>query len=233
VIDTEPYTQEERNNFQSQLAKQLNRREDSISLQLVEIPTSLRDYLKPQNQSEPKAPAPTVAELQSKYLESVKNALTGLTLPPPAQILDFKINNSPIKNAEFQLFYLSERDIDIDARELLAAEIRSKLNLPNAEVFLERVPAENREINFLNNRAEFTNGTEIPFEEAGTLLQAHPNLQLEVGLVPNSNEELIPERQKKIRELLNQNWGIDEKRIVFVTSEGDNATNYYRFRISE
>lgn len=232
VIDNEPYTSEERNEYLSELAKQLNRREDSISLQLVEIPTSLRDYLQPK--SEPKAPPPTVAELQAKYLESVKNAMTGLILPSPAKMLDFKISNSPSKNAEYQLFYLSQRDIDVDGRALLANEIKTKLNLPNALVSFERIPVESKEIRFINNRADFVNGnTENPLDEAGKTLQEHPTLQLEVVLTPESNEELLAERQKKIKEFLNQNWGIEEKRIVFATPEVAVAANTIRIFLPE
>ncbi|MEZ5425782.1 MAG: DUF389 domain-containing protein [Pyrinomonadaceae bacterium] len=228
VIDTDPYTQEERNKYLEELAKLLDRREDSINLQLIEIPTSPGETQK--SQPETKAPPPTLAEIQAQYLESLKNALTGLDLPPPAKMLDFGINTSPYRTPEFNLAYMSEREMDIDGQNVVSTGIKNRLNMPNAQIVFERIPAEKIEIRFLNNRAEFAgNGEEKPLDGAGKAMRNHTGLNLEISLVPTPNrEELLEERKKAVRDYLQTNWSVAENRLSFTDAAGEDAVNSIR-----
>lgn len=226
VFDNQVLTQEERNSFIKELAKRLDRREDSLILQLIEIPTSARDDL--QTQTEPTPVPLTIAELQTRYIQNVQNALTGLNLPPPAKTLDFRINNSSDNNTQFALIYLSERDIDVDARALLAASIKQRLNLPDSVVVFERIPTESKKLNFTDKRAVLSEEDITLLNKTGDLLKSYPRLSLNVKLNSNVNDDLLTERQKVIKDYFTQTLLIAENRIAFEKKEevSNNSDSY-------
>lgn len=232
VIDQVAYTQEQRDNLLSDIARELNRREDSIVLQLVELRSSYKDSFTPQAESTP--PPPTILEMRTQYLQGIKNAMTGLNLPPPAKLLDYRINNSVNDSPSFQLYYFSDRDIDVDAQNLLVISIRNRLSLPDVRVTFERVPVEANEIKFVKDKAEFDYEGENPLSFVGPILQRYPGLVLEVSLDRKVAEELYDKRVNAIRGYLNQNWSVPEQRIVLHKSENpDNQTNTYKVVMPE
>lgn len=231
VFDNQPYSQEERNNFLKELAKSLNRREDSVSLQLIEIPTSARNDNKPKTENTPVPP--TIPELQTQFLQSVQNAMTGLTLPPPAKFLDFQLSNTSNNTVGIELCYLSERAIDVDARNLLAENIKQRLGLPNSNVTFTRIPTEINLLNFANNQAEISDQDRQNLAEFAKILQLHPRVKMEITLRSKISEELLNERQNNLKKFLVENLLIPENKFAFVRSDDDNAVDSYRILLNE
>lgn len=231
VFDNQPYSQEERNAFLKELAKNLNRREDSVTLQLIEIPTSARNENKPKTENTPIPPS--IPELQTQFLQSIQNAMTGLNLPPPAKFLDFQLSNSSNNNVGIEICYLSERAIDVDARSLLAENVKQRLGLPNSKVTFQRIPTEINILTFANNLADLSDDEKQKLNETGQFLQLHPRLKLEVTLNTKVKEELLSERLNFIKNYLVQNLSIAENRITFVKSEDENAVDSYRILLKE
>lgn len=235
IFDNEPYTQEERNQFLTELSKRLDRREDSIALQLIEIPTSARDDLTVKAES---TPVPlSISELQTQFLQRVQNALTGVSLPAPAKTLDFVINySSGINNAGVIIFYASEREIDNDAKELLRGNIRQRLNLPNASISFERVSTEKRAFSFINNTAELSPEASQELAEAMEVLRAHPQLKAVFELNSKVNGTLLAERQKAVAAYFKEIGAIPENRLSFVKSDqqsNNGKTDFYRIALGE
>ncbi len=220
VFDDKIYTPAEKAEYTRLLASNLNRPVDSITFQLVEIPTSARQQ-KIETVKEEKLP-PTVAELQTNYLQSIQTNLADLMLPLPAQMLNYRIINSPDASPLLEVVYLNERDISPDARQLLTNEIKTRMNLQNLIVTFDRVSAEENEIPFRNNSAEFAIVEGGIWQTVGAVMHQHPRLKLAVALKEQNNEELITQRRDAIIKLLKQNWAIDENRIEF--SEGETDT---------
>ena len=223
VFDDKFYTPSEKAEYTRLLASALNRPVDSISFQLIEIPTSARQQVEPVVAEE--APLPTVAELQANYLQSIQTNLTDLMLPKPAQMLDYRIINSPNSFPLLEVNYLSDRDISQDAKQLLTDEIKTRMSLPNLIVSFERVSSEANEIPFENNSAGFKIVEGGIWQTVGAVMQQHPSLKLAVVLDNREKEELITKRREAISASLKQNWTIDESRIEF--SEGE----AYTFRL--
>lgn len=232
VFDNVPYTPEEKREFVRLLASHLNRPVDSISLQLVEVPTSARQSLVPKTAATPLPP--TISELQAGYLKAVENALTGLSFPAPAQMLDYRIISRPYNDPSVQLFYMSDREISGDALDLIARDVKSRLNLPNASVSFERIPVETQKIPFETETANFNFINGNFWREAGRYLQNHSGLRLAVWLKSpetERQEKLKAEKQMAVKQFLWQNWGIDEKRIIFNETKDENEADNFRIML--
>ena len=221
VFDDKVYTPAEKAEYVKLLATNLNRPIDGISFQLVEIPTSARQQIETIQTKETPAPPPTVAQLQSNYLQSIETNLSDLMLPKPAEMLDYKIINSPNSAPLLEVNYLSERDVSEDARQILAAEVKTRMNLPNLITRFERVSAEENEIPFQNNSAEFTADEGGIWQSVGAVMQQHLRLKLAIVLKKQNQKNLVTQRHDAITELLKQNWSIDENRIEFTEGEAD------------
>ncbi len=231
VFDNQPYTQEERADFHRELAKTLNRREDSLNIQIIEIPTSARELAKPKTDETPiQMP---LAELQSQFLQRIQNSLNGVVFPPPAKLLDFKVSKSPNSNIGIELFYLSERDIDVDARALLAENIKQRLNFPNASIVFARIPIESKTFNFVNNQAVLSDDVKESFDETVRKLQTHPRLKLEFNLNSKINGELQEQRQIEIKNYFVQKGSIAEDRITFIKSDEENNLDSFKIALNE
>jgi hypothetical protein len=61
----------------------------------------------------------TLAKLQSNYEQVVETALGDLRLPPPATLVDYEVTTRVGSATQVKLVYLSERDIEPDAQQLL------------------------------------------------------------------------------------------------------------------
>ncbi len=231
IFDNQPYSPEERNEFVKELAKNLNRREDSLDLQIMEIPTSARDLANPK--TEVSTLPLSIAELQTQFIKRIQNALSDINLPPPAKMFDFKVNTSPNNNFAVVIFYLSERDIDVDARNLLAENIRQRLNLPDSVISFERIPLENKTFNFVNGRAVLSEDLTQSFDRAAKYLHEHTRLNLEFKLNSKISEELTNERQKEIKNYFVQTRSIAENRIIFAKPEEENNSDSYKITARE
>lgn len=221
VFDNVSYTPEERAEYVRLLASHLNRPADSVALQIVEIPTSARETKARQEKPAP----PSVAQLQSSFLQSIQFALIDLHLPPPARQVDYQITNGPTDPLHIQLCYVSEREIDGDAKLLLDEEVRTKLSFPQATLGFERIPTESTILSFERDGTNWRANGSNPLDQIGFQLKRHPRLQLEVTLKKEDGQaaELLEARRKAISEYLQTNWLVPSERIVFV--EDSSAQN--------
>lgn len=231
VFDNTPYTLEEKREYVRLLSSHLDRPVESISLQLVEVPTSARQSLIPKTESTPLPP--TVPELQVNYLKAIENALAGLRFPAPAKLLDYQISNSPNTDPSIQIFYMSEREISPDALDLVGEDVKSRLNLVTARMSFERVPTEIQKIPFENNSATLNAEAQGTWREVGRFLQQHPRLELVLVLktVENGNQNLIVEKQNAVKAYLMRNWGIDEKKLTFSESADPAYADTFRINL--
>jgi hypothetical protein len=213
VFDNISYTASERTEYVRLLASSLNRSPNSLTLQIVEIPTSARDAkTRPE-----KVTPPSVAQLQSSFLQRVQIALTDLRLPPPARQVDYQITNGPADSLHVQLSYISERDIGADAQMLLDDDVKTRLGFPTAMLGLERIPTDAGDLSFERDKAAWKTNGAHPLAEIGFRLRGHPRLKLEVGLkqLDGERDEIVEERRKVLTDYLQTNWQIAPERIVF------------------
>lgn len=237
VFDNVTYTQSERAEYVRLLASHLNRSTDSIAFQLVEIPTSARDTTTRQERVTP----PSVAQLQTSFVQRVQFALGDLQLPPPARQVDYEITTDTTGTFHVHLSYLSEREIDTDAKALLAESVKERLNYPTATLALERIATQATIIVFEPNSAALGTNESNPLAEIGRLLKEHPRLRLEVtlkkqeGAITNPSSPavgIIEERRKAIAEYLQTTWQVVADRITF--SENPDTENVTcRFFLAE
>lgn len=231
VFDNTPFSPEEKEDYLTRLGKELNRRNDSIALSLIEIPTSARDTAEPQTAETPLPP--TIAELQGLYLQGVKNALAGMEFPASARMLDYRLISSPDAGAEIQLYYLAAREIDVDARELLAAEIRRRLNLPNLNTNFERIPTEAVPITFENRGENIREEDRAALDRAGKNLQSSPRLKMEVALDREISEVILREKEETVRAYMAEKWSVPGDRIVFTKATDEERKDSVRIVLPE
>ena len=233
VFDNAPYTEEEKNEYLKLLATKLDRSPDSLSLQLIEIPTSERNKVINKAITQETPVPPSLAELQSRYLESVRSSLNGVTFPEFTSLLDYRVVNSPNNIVNLEVYYLGARDIGDDAKDVIMKEMRNRLKVNNLDVLFFRVPIENQDIIFDNNKATIKNNEINPLDNSGKLLQTHPRLNLEVMLKPGRNKEIIEERKNTIRKYMEENWKVEANRITFVNSEDETKPDSYRIFLAK
>lgn len=219
VFDNVPYTAPEKTEYVRLLASNLNLRPDSIALQIVEIPTSSRDAKQRQQSPTP----PSVAQLQTNFLQRVESLLNNLHLPPPALEVDYQVSSGPSDPLHVQLSYLSEREIDGDAKMLLAEEIKTRLSFAQATLGLERIPTEPSVLEFQKDSTNWIGSN--PLDQFGFQMKRHPRLHLEITLKKVADQEagILEARKKVINEYLQTNWTVTPERVLFV--EDSNAQN--------
>lgn len=223
VFDNTPYTQSEKDEFKKNLAANLNRPIDKISLQIVEVPTSAMQVVKPQIEETPVPP--TSAEIKSLYLSNIEGSLEEMIFPANAKYIDYQAINTPNGQLNLKIFYLSENEISEDAKQILSADALTNLKLPNTRFEFERITPQTFSIPFQNGSANLRNDGGTILEILGSILQDHPRLNLVVNVSSNKNANanstanIQTEKQTAIKNYFAQNWNIGEKRFLF--SEGD------------
>lgn len=229
--DHSPYTPGERIQFKNLLAEGLNRDPESISLQLLEIPTSARDSIQPVVESKP--PPLTIAQRQDEFIQSYKSALKDFNLTAPATLIDYLIITGSDNSSNLHINYLSNREIENDGKTALQDRARGLLNLPQLTVSFDRISSEETKITFKSDGLEFTEQTIEQFDNVGNNLRRHPSLRLRFMLksVGEDNKSFI-QKQNKIKEFFKVNYLVDEKKLVFnlISDEKQDETFQYFVR---
>ncbi|CAN5596415.1 hypothetical protein BH20ACI4_BH20ACI4_22380 [soil metagenome] len=228
VFDNTPYSQIEKDEFKKILAVNLDRPIDKVSLQLVEIPTSAMQDVQPQIEETPVPP--NSAEIKSLYLSNIESSLDGITFPSGRKFIDYQAINNPNGQLSLKIFYLGETDLSEDARQILAANTLTNLQLPNTMFAFERISSEVFPIPVQNGGSNLQNDGGTILEVIGGILQDHPRLNLVINISAktgvssnvnsNSNVNSQAEKEQEIKKYFLQNWNIGDKRLLF--SEGDN-----------
>jgi uncharacterized hydrophobic protein (TIGR00271 family) len=229
VFDNVPYSAREKKEYVKLLASNLNRPVDSISFQLVEVPTSARNSPDLQAAS---TPLPVlISEIHLNYLKLLEDALDGIQFPAPAQKLNYRIISSPDSEPSLQIYYLSDREISPDALELMSGDIQSRLNLSNLLISFERIPTEPYKFSIKSPTREINEDDKNLLQQFGGYLKRHPRLMIVFTLkkADEENQSLTTGRQDFIKKYFLENWGISEDRLIF--SENENEAEADTFRI--
>ncbi len=229
VFDNKPYTIGERKQYINLVAEELKRKPETISLQLIEIPTSQREEVQPIVENTPKPL--TLAQRQRDYVESFNNSLTRFRLTPPATLIDYSIITSSNNASTLHINYLSNRDIDADGKSALQDRVRDLLNMPKVNLTYTRIPADNIKITFNNDSKSIKEDTISSLVGVGGTLSIHPSLKLRVMLKPDTDEEKSFEEKKKIiQQYFKETHSVDESKLVFgelSSSESDEMCQYF------
>jgi hypothetical protein len=232
VFTSRPYTEEEKAEYQRMIALKLDRPEDVIALQLVEVPTATSELLRPQRQVPVAVEVPTVAQLQARLLGGVRAAMRGFALPPPARLVSYTVATSDEEALGVTLIYLADRDLSDDAKSLLVSGVRERLGFPLAVVRFDWLRETVGPIVFSRNRTEVTPEIGRALDAAGQALARCPSLRCEVeaGTEPNEREGIAAERAKAVGEYLQAAWKLPSDRIV--TRDGEAATRATTVRLA-
>lgn len=227
VFDNVGYTQAERNEFVRRVADALGRAPDSLSLQLIEIPTSAREQFSPVIET---TPTPlTILQTQNLFLQEVGSAIEQMELPQPAQMIDYSISIRPDRITNFQISYLSPRDIENDGKALLLTEMRRRLSIPNLSLSFNRISSEVEEISFRRNSPELEQASQDLLRSAAASLQAHPALRLRLMIrAVDSNEELTNERMEAVKRILVEEYKVSEERLATGIVEGEDLPDTFQ-----
>ena len=229
VFTNAGYSADERAGYIQLLANNWGRKPETISLQLIEIPTSERDRITPVIEA---TPTPlTVTQRQSNYKQSIDAALTGFQLTSPAQLIDYSVTIGSGSRTTIHFYYLSGREIQSDGRDALANEVRRRVDIPNLTPIFTRVSSESEEMDFQPGGNQPTEATIDKLDSAARELRAHPTLRLRVRLDKKDEKAVIEAKTKVITDIFSQVHSIDLERIVVDATEDEDLVETYQIFI--
>ncbi len=217
VFDNVPYSEAEKNEFTRLLATQLSVPADSVTFNLIEIPTSKRD----RQPFESKTPEPTVGEIHANLMRMTETAMRNFPMPSGAQVLGYEVVSRPPNTMAVRVYYLADEELSPDANDLLRQAIRERIKIPNVEgepVFISGVRTP---LVFPGNQLTAAEVTSL--ERTFETMRRWPNLRMDVALKgANGNGADRIEAQKRALLAVAERFPeIDSARIVFV--EGESA----------
>lgn len=215
VFTSQPYTAEEQKSCARLIAERLERAVQSVNLQIVEIPTTAAGLAVRAKEEKAEPPPPTIAQLQASFLQAIDSSLLGLRLPSHAQMAGYQVTTNPSQPIGVRIDYLSERDIDADARALIIEDIRSRLDSPNAKVELEKNSVMPALLRFDRNQSTLDAAIIASLDLVGQSLRRLPSLEVEIiaNRERRERETILDERAQTISEYLKTKWGIEQSRI--------------------
>lgn len=233
VFTSKPYTLTEKNELGQMVAANLGRTMESVEIQLLEIPTATGLLAIKAKEEKPIEAPPTVGQLQANLRQGVQNAILGLKLPPAAQLYDCRLVMSEIVPLRLDLIYLAERDIDADAQSLISEDVRTRLNIPQAIIRLERIPSSFELEAFRHNQTAFTQNMYAQLDNIGQLLQQNPSLHAEIspGAEPTDRRKTAIDHTQAIRDYLNTKWRIVSERINVTAETNDTARTVVKLQL--
>jgi uncharacterized hydrophobic protein (TIGR00271 family) len=222
VFTSKPFAQAERNEYAQLVAGRLNIAPDAVAVQLVEIPTTSGELVAKAREEKRVEVPPSVAQLQARFVQGVESALTGLRVPPPAQILDYSAMASFSEPLKINVTYLSDRDIEQDAQFLIMDDVRARLSYPTASLSLTRIEASYGPLRFSRNQAVVTTAIASLLDRGGQVLQQHPMLigEISVGVDTREREGVAGERARAIQDYLGSHWEVEQNRIGLASGPG-------------
>lgn len=221
IFDNQPYGENDRRAYAQAVAARLNRPVEAVQVQLIEIPTAsaalnLRGREAPRLET-----PPTVAQLRTSFWQGVQTALSGLRLPPAAQLLNYRVVTGGASPTQVVIHYLAERDVETDAQALIAEDVRARFADPSVAVRFERVPLSLGPLLFRHNEATLNAAGANVLMQAGQLLQERPECRLEVITQATVNErtELADARAQTVIGQLETKSHIARERMTVTKSE--------------
>lgn len=219
VFTSKPYSAEEKAEFNRLLASKLGRPVQSITVQLIEIPTATSELQARNAPAGAGSEGPPVIlsleQLQQNYSQRVRAALRDLDLPGPARFINYRLSLVSDQAPDLKILYLSDREIDPDAKSLITAEVRKRLEDVAAVVQLVRIPAKVGLLDFVAREPPFTPQVAAILDPVGESLRDYPNLLLEIDPAarPFESEDVRRGRGSAIMSYFATKFGIATERM--------------------
>ena len=225
VFTIKPYTAQEKAEYTRLVAARIDRPVQSVVVRLIEIPTVSSELLTKareetsndavrtdENRAEEML---TPGQLQTNYEQMVETALGELRLPPPAIFVDYEVTTYATATPQVNVVYLSDREIDEDARLLLTDEVARRFENPEARVSFQRIPTSFASLSFRRNQTQIeARHTEV-LDHIGQQLQRYGFLRAEIaaGAERNEREGVAHQRGRSIAAYLSDKWNVAPERI--------------------
>ncbi len=224
VFTSRLYTREEKNSYVRKLAKSLNKPPELLNLKLIEIPTASNELissLAEEKKETIESAVVTIPKLHADFAQEIESAVSDLRLPPPAEMVDYEVTITRARALNVRMIYLSERDINPDAKVMLADEIKTRLEYPSAVVSTKRIPRFVGDISFTKNKSQLTQIDIQKLDNVAKILQQQPTLRLEVKTHKqiDESEEILRDRSQVITQYLRSRWQIKPERIILTNGE--------------
>lgn len=225
VFTIKPYSTEEKAEYTRLVAARIDRPVQSIVVRLIEIPTVSSELLtkaREENRDEVltndekrAAEVLTLGQLQTNYTQEVETVLGHLHLPPPATFVDYEVTIKTSDMPEVKVIYLSERDIESDALQLVTDEIRTRFENAETSVSFERIDAAAIPFSYSRNQTQIGAKDRELLDRLGQQLQRFRSLRagLEAGAANNEREGVAQERAQSIATYLNEKWKVGPERL--------------------
>ncbi len=218
ILTRQPLTATEKQQFIRVMETRLDRPKGSLDAQIIEVPTTAAAIRLKAPDKQPQLP-PSVEQLKSKLFERIDNGIAGLYLPPPAEFINYQLATKPSDGLDLTFIYLSDRDIEPDARALIQQDVRTRLDYPDATVKLSRLPVSLGRLLFRGRTTTLDVANQAILNSAASYLQQHDKLKVELVWTagPNPNEQdkaTTQERLKAVKDYLAAQARITEARIV-------------------
>jgi uncharacterized hydrophobic protein (TIGR00271 family) len=217
VFTSLPYTSAEKTELLTLLATRLGCPRESLSCQLVDVPTaSGQDFLtKAKVEKRGETPA-TVAQLKTRFGDSITNALANLRLPTGTQLAGYRTVNSTNAAMQLTISYLGDHEIENDAISLISEEVRSRFANAQLVVNFERIPVDFGPLLFGRNQADFPAARARLLDGVGQSLLQMPYIKLEIiaNAEKGEKKKTAQERAQIVRDYLTQRWQISLDRIT-------------------
>ncbi|OIP74832.1 MAG: hypothetical protein AUK48_08975 [Oscillatoriales cyanobacterium CG2_30_44_21] len=218
IFTSRLYSSEERDQYVQELARKLNRDPQKVQLLLTEIPTASNEILTKKEETilPAQVKPPSIGELQEEVLQTLDLAISNLSLPPNAKLLDYAMTTGRSKSAQITITYLSDRPMSEDAKLLVINDVQRRMDISNAEVSLEHINQAIAEITFAENALTFPEDFNAQLDQTGGLLQKYPdlNLMLSINLRALENKALRRGRFQAIASYLQSKWQIESSRVT-------------------
>ena len=205
AFTSKPLTFDERQSYINQVAKLLNRPEENILLNLVEIPTSdfqtqVREFVNPEL---------TLEQALSSLINTIDNSINSISFPGVKKLVDYRIITNKNLGVKIQVVYLAEERMSKDAELLISRAYAQSIPLQQVDVELEFLDGSFMPLPI---DVDMTNDIKARLDRLATTLQQFPNLALEIYL-PQS--QIYSQQVKVITDYLNGNYQLGIDRVLF------------------
>jgi uncharacterized hydrophobic protein (TIGR00271 family) len=205
AFTSKPLTFDERQSYINQVAKLLNRPEENILLNLVEIPTSdfqtqVREFVNPEL---------TLEQALSSLINTIDNNINSISFPGAQKLVDYRIITNKNLGVKIEVIYLAEERMSQDAELLISRAYAQSIPLQQVDVELEFLDGSFMPLPI---DVDMTNDTKAKLDRLATTLQQFPNLALEIYL-PQSQS--YSQQVKVITDYLNGNYQLGIDRVLF------------------
>jgi outer membrane protein OmpA-like peptidoglycan-associated protein len=213
----------------------------SVALRLIEIPTVSSDLLDKAREgsntelvtSENRADTVlTIEQLQSNYAQVVETALGDLHLPASATLVDYEVTNSANAAPVINLVYLSEREIESDAQQLLIDEVRRRLESSEAQVTFEKIDTAAISLKFERNQTKIEEKQAEVLDRVAERLKDVSSLRLEISAAADKSEreDVAQERENATVAYLTENAKINSERLDLTVNDEQKREVTMRFK---